>query len=173
MEQRGLLRRAAECQRESEAEASWDGLRIGIDVAVTAQQTHGGGRRPSPYRGAIDPRYKAEYPTNTPTPIRTDGEDQAFPPERSPGSSSPSTKVSTSARSTAPRARRSPPYPHLKLMFGFSVDAAEHEDARSSSSTSSIRRRATASSAGFSATGRSGITCSGCGAPTRRPCGWK
>ena len=50
-----------------------------------------------------------------------------LPPTRLRGSSSRSTRASTSARSTARSSQTLAANPHLKLMFGFGVETAEHD----------------------------------------------
>jgi Protein of unknown function with PCYCGC motif len=59
-------------RRNANGSPEWNphgiGCGICIDVAVAAQQMHASGATVADIRRAIDLKYKAEYPTSTPTP---------------------------------------------------------------------------------------------------------
>jgi uncharacterized protein with PCYCGC motif len=59
-------------RRKADGSPEWSphgiGCGICIDVAVAARQMHASGASVADIRRAIDEKYKAEYPTSTPTP---------------------------------------------------------------------------------------------------------
>jgi hypothetical protein len=59
-------------RRNADGSPEWSphgiGCGICIDVAVAARQMHASGAAVADIRRAIDQKYKAEYPTSTPTP---------------------------------------------------------------------------------------------------------
>ena len=59
-------------RRKADGSPEWNphgiGCGICIDVAVAARQMHASGASVADIRRAIDQKYKADYPTSTPTP---------------------------------------------------------------------------------------------------------
>jgi hypothetical protein len=60
-------------RREADGRPEWNphgiGCGICVDLALQAKQMHGAGSSLADIRQAIDVKYRAEYPTSTPTPL--------------------------------------------------------------------------------------------------------
>jgi hypothetical protein len=59
-------------RRDADRRPEWNphgiGCGICIDVAVMARSMHADGASPATIRAAVDRKYKADFPTSTPTP---------------------------------------------------------------------------------------------------------